>query len=406
MQGTEVYNVQLLQTCNDAAYVTEMVISWDWTPCILSEETGDEQCAEEGAQPNTGGAQVDFLAIAGTTIYDPASSIGSPMGGSNAGETIDVEDFVLTGNGTYALNGSSHGISFDTVHPGYGSYTLTVVFADGSQSSATFYNTNTGETVMEQPAFQENDGTITVNADNNVTVEVLGTDITYGAGGAEIPVMVELGYVDALGNIFYTDLFDGNDVDGGEIYEEQTSATVNYVIRAEASYHSSNSRKRFYSRYVSTDTINVKTLVNGEAVPNISAFDDQSSLADYLVEYIDTTTNTMALGNNQVIMLFELGVNVSTNPNSSAADFQDLIVLLTIDPVTETAVAYDSSNNGHGNNCDGADVSNPGSGGSSDPSGTVDDECVNGSDTGTGSDTETDTSYYFWWYGSSSQKNL
>lgn len=416
IEGNDIYDVQLVQTCNDAAYITSMVISWDWTPCVLDEENGDEECAEEGAEPDTGGAQVDFLAIGGTTIYDPASSIGSPTSGANAGETIDVEDFALTGSGTYALSDSSHGISFDTEHPGYGSYTLTVVFADGSQSSATFYNTGSGETEIDEEEFAEEDGTITVYEDNNVTVEVLGTSITYGAGGAEIPVMVELGYVDANGDVTYTDLFDGVDVDGGESYTEQTSSDVSYVIRGEANYKSG--KKKFYSQYDSTDTVNVKTLVNGEAVPDIDAFDNQTGIEEYLADYINYVDGEpfIVLADNQVIMLFELGVNVSTNPNSSAADFQDLVVLFTIDPATETATTYDSSNNGHGNNCDGVDVSNPGNGsggpnGEEDPSGTVDDEeCADTtSDSTDSSSTEDDSStssYYFWWYGSSSQKDL
>jgi len=71
----------------------------------------------------------------------------------------------------------------------------------------------------------------------------------------------------------------------------------------------------------------VKVLRNGDAVPSISGFQNQTSIADFVKNYVDLNTNTMVLGANQAIYLFELGV---TDLNSSAADFQDLVVLVTI----------------------------------------------------------------------------
>ncbi len=70
----------------------------------------------------------------------------------------------------------------------------------------------------------------------------------------------------------------------------------------------------------------VITLRDGDAVPNIPGFMDQSSLEQFLVDYIDPNTDTMVLGDNQVVYLFELG---TTNMSDPAADFQDLVVLVT-----------------------------------------------------------------------------
>jgi len=72
---------------------------------------------------------------------------------------------------------------------------------------------------------------------------------------------------------------------------------------------------------------NVITLRDGDAVPNIPAFLDQASIMQFIQKYIDTSTNTMDLNKNQAIYLFELG---TTNLNSPAADFQDLVVLVTL----------------------------------------------------------------------------
>jgi hypothetical protein len=69
------------------------------------------------------------------------------------------------------------------------------------------------------------------------------------------------------------------------------------------------------------------------------------------------------------------------NTNSPFYNLQDMVLLVTAKPVESSIdpVTGVKSNNGHGNNIDGVDVSNPGKGaggpnGKVDPSGTVDDE--------------------------------
>ena len=71
----------------------------------------------------------------------------------------------------------------------------------------------------------------------------------------------------------------------------------------------------------------VKVLRNGDPVPNIPGFQNQASIEEFVEDYIDYGSNTMLLDENQTIYLFELG---TTNLNSSSADFQDLVVLVTL----------------------------------------------------------------------------
>jgi len=71
----------------------------------------------------------------------------------------------------------------------------------------------------------------------------------------------------------------------------------------------------------------VKVLRNGDPVPDIPGFRNQNSLAAYIAEYTDTTTNTISLDKNQAIYLFELG---TTDLASAAADFQDLVMLVSL----------------------------------------------------------------------------
>jgi len=71
----------------------------------------------------------------------------------------------------------------------------------------------------------------------------------------------------------------------------------------------------------------VKVLRDGDDAPDIDGFDNQSSAEDYVGAYIDYETGKMTMDENQAIYLFEIG---TTNVDSSAADFQDLVVLVTL----------------------------------------------------------------------------
>lgn len=73
---------------------------------------------------------------------------------------------------------------------------------------------------------------------------------------------------------------------------------------------------------------NLIVLRNGDAVPDIAGAMNQDSIEDYLEGYIDEN-NKVVLEENEAIFLFELG---TTDLRSSAADFQDLVVLMTVEP--------------------------------------------------------------------------
>ena len=76
-----------------------------------------------------------------------------------------------------------------------------------------------------------------------------------------------------------------------------------------------------------TGTPNVLVLRNGDAVPDIPGFDGQESLAHFIRGYIDTQTRRVVLGANEALYLFELG---TSSLSSSAADFQDLVLLVSL----------------------------------------------------------------------------
>lgn len=111
----------------------------------------------------------------------------------------------------------------------------------------------------------------------------------------------------------------------------------------------------------------VVALVNGDTPPTTLPLYQSSSLASYLSPYLDGA-GKVKIGPMSVIILMELG---QTNHSSTCFDYQDMVLLVTF------STAKPKSNNGHGNNLDGFDSSNPGRGGPNggvDPSGGVDDE--------------------------------
>jgi hypothetical protein len=86
-----------------------------------------------------------------------------------------------------------------------------------------------------------------------------------------------------------------------------------------------------------------------------------------MTPYLSEDASTVVLGPKEMLYLLELE---SDTPGSVYYDCQDLA--FTVQFITK-------NNNGHGNNEDGVDVSNPGQGGGGpngqiDPSGVVDDE--------------------------------
>lgn len=111
----------------------------------------------------------------------------------------------------------------------------------------------------------------------------------------------------------------------------------------------------------------VMTLVHGQTPPMGSPLHQSPNFAGYLSPYLDSS-GKVNIGPMSVLVLMELGTSV---PGETGFDLQDQVLLVTF--------SKKQPNNGHGNNLDGVDSSNPGKGsggpnGMIDPSGGVDDE--------------------------------
>jgi len=106
---------------------------------------------------------------------------------------------------------------------------------------------------------------------------------------------------------------------------------------------------------------NVVALVTGDTPPTTVPLYQQPTIEDFIKPYLDPQ-GRIKIGPKDVIYLMEL---THTNKNDSGFDLQDLALLVSFKT---------KSNNGHGNNVDGVDSSNPGNAPKTDSDPTVDDE--------------------------------
>jgi hypothetical protein len=120
-----------------------------------------------------------------------------------------------------------------------------------------------------------------------------------------------------------------------------------------------------WSPFYTTKSSNFQiiTLVNGSVIPRVFS----ATTSATLLPYVDAS-GKVKIGPMSAIVLMELG---ETNHNKSCFDYMDQALLITF--------TSKHPNNGHGNNLDGVDSSNPGRGsggpnGAIDPSAGVDDE--------------------------------
>lgn len=217
-------------------------------------------------------------------------------------------------------------------------------------------------------------GTITLTDQTYVNVQIVGTSTsttTPGGSGGGCPTIfnsataVPSDIRFSVNNGSYAQLFYG------------TQAQVNPSRLLYSRKHNAGTVLNFGGRYVvngawtpfyttRSTNMQVVTLKNGDFPPTNTPLYLQSNLASYLRPYLDAS-GRIAIGPMSVLILMELGSTVRTDP---CFNLQDVVLLVTFPG---------KSNNGHGNNLDGVDSSNPGNGsggpnGGIDPSGGVDDE--------------------------------
>ena len=190
--------------------------------------------------------------------------------------------------------------------------------------------------------FDITDGEIIPTDEYMADLKMLGAAITWG-GSYDMPVTVKA----TIGSETFEpwgayDLpVDGNvnihttlDYELPDVYDADTPISIlgRSWKKTDSSYDgSSNSHWEQELEFDSASgTPNVLVLRDGDAVPAIEPFQNQTSIVSFLQGYVDDATDTVVLNDNQAILLYELG---TTDLSSSSADFQDLVVLVTLKKV-------------------------------------------------------------------------
>jgi hypothetical protein len=208
-------------------------------------------------------------------------------------------------------------------------------------------------------------GTLIPNQTSYVTVQIVGTTITPCTSNQTItPVYTDARLSLNRGN--FIQLFYGTQADVDptkQLYIKKVYAndTIDFAGR----FVQGNAWSPLYT--TKSSNFQIVALVNGDTPPTSYNLYQSTNLASYLRPYLDAS-GKVNIGPLSVLILMELN---TTNHSQQCFDYQDQVLLVTF--------SLKHPNNGHGNNLDGVDCSNPGQGhggpnGMVDPSGGVDDE--------------------------------
>ena len=192
-------------------------------------------------------------------------------------------------------------------------------------------------------------GTLTLNQNNiYVSVQPIGTGVTAcdpTQGTAPLYTEVKM----SLNGGAYQQLFYGTQADVNSSYSLYIKKLkTNDVLNFGGRYVKNGSWTPFYT--TKSSNFQVVALVNGDPIPTTFPLYQSSTLASYLKPYLDGS-GKVKIGPLSVLILMELG---QTDHSLTCFDYQDQAILVTF--------STNHPNNGHGNNLDGIDSSNPGKG--------------------------------------------
>lgn len=191
--------------------------------------------------------------------------------------------------------------------------------------------------------------TITADEEVDCEIRILGAGVTANSSGSSnytfVPTRAEVSYDGGT----YTQIFYGTNlvVNPNQVVYTKTVAK-NKKLRFGGKYYYNKSWGPYFNSQSSTP--NVRSLVNGDVPPSNVPDYNAPSLESFLRPYLDPS-GKVKIGPMDVIVFMEL---THTDQSDIGYDLQDMVLLVTFKSKAKT-------NNGHGNNIDGIDSSNPGS---------------------------------------------
>jgi FlaG/FlaF family flagellin (archaellin) len=191
-------------------------------------------------------------------------------------------------------------------------------------------------TVPVRPGqFVISEGSVEPTVDYSAAVELLGTAFTYGAGGPDIPVTVEVAVGDDTDEPWPGNVNDGNNPRTNTYADREGGEGI--VVTAEGQSYGGYAGHEVNSE--DDEGTFVHVLRDGSEAPDVAGFGDQEDAAEFVEDYVED--GSIVLDDNQAIYLFEL----SHSAGGSGADFQDAVVLVSLDTESST-VTVDGNGEG------------------------------------------------------------
>ena len=184
---------------------------------------------------------------------------------------------------------------------------------------------------MPAPAFTISNGAVVPAEPVTASVTVVGSAIQ--SGSTQVPVTLRVAAGSQTFEPFgaFGDPASGNVNDNRNPRNADLAATIaagTPISVTGTSWLMQSGRLAAYITASSTPaTAEVKVLRDGDPVPDIRPFENQASINSYLQPYLNADTGKVTLQAHQTIFLFELGTR---SLNTTAADFQDLVVLVNL----------------------------------------------------------------------------
>jgi hypothetical protein len=271
----------------------------------------------------TGGSTTEGSSTGGSTTEgttggstEGSTSGGSTTGGSTEGTTGGSTTGGSTTGGTTTGGSTTGGSTTGTTGGTSGT--------DGDDDGPTSGDDDPGPSCNTQFYLDKNNIVKNIGT-NDIKVKLLGSQITYGAGGPKIDVRVSASFNSGSA---WQDLYNGKAVQGGEL---QTFANIAsgtpFALQFNGRY------SWLFNKTYRSDSKDghVIILKNGDTPPNYPAFANQDGLQTFL-RSIMNSSGKIAIGAKDLVYLVELG---SLDSN---ADFQDAVVLVTFTEKALTCV--------------------------------------------------------------------
>lgn len=244
-----------------------------------------------------------------TTVSTTPSAPGDDDGDWSTGETLTVP-----------LNTSTVCTGADTV-------ALDLVYQTGDGS----HIVGSRDIPVEYGGFTIRNGSVVPVSQYTATATVLGTGLTYGSPGPNIPIFLTFQIGATTAQPWSGNLNNPNNPRTHTFRNQPAGAPIR-VAATRAAYGYLDSK----TRWSNASTHWVYVLRDGDTPPNIQGFGGQAGLTNYVDPFVNDTTGEIDVAANQAIYLFELG----TTPTGPAADYQDIVVLVSLHTQAQTVDTY------------------------------------------------------------------